>query len=284
MSANGVQLDATVRIPVLDAFRVVNGALLELLGSFGAEDWHRATVHKDRSVKDLAAHLLHGSMRRVTGLRDQYRPPVGKKFSTTEELTQFIQDDNRAFMEGMARVSPQIIIELIARYDPEVLRLFESLDPAAPGLGVAWAGEWISQNWFDVAREYTEKWHHQQQLRDATGRPALYDPMLLAPALETFARGVPFAYRSLEAAGGTSISILVKDLAGVAWTLRRERDAWSLWSGAVANPETAISASADTFWRVWTKGVSPATALESFEITGKRNNAQPLARFVATMA
>ena len=284
MGANVMRLDATVRIPVIDAFRVVNEALLELLGSFDAEDWHRATVHKDRSVKDLAAHLLHGSMRRVTGMRDQYRPPAGKKFSTTDELTQFIQDDNRAFMMGMARVSPQILIELIARYDPEVLRLFESLDPVAPGLGVVWAGEWISQNWFDVAREYTEKWHHQQQLRDATGRPALYDPTLLVPALEAFARGLPFAYRSLEAADGTSISILVKDVAGVAWTLRREKDTWSLWSGAVADSEASITASADTLWRVWTKGVPPSQTLDLMTIAGHRSYAEPLARFVAIMA
>ena len=284
MGANGTRLDATVRIPVLDAFRTVNEALLELLADFSAEEWHRTTVHKDRSVKDLTAHLLHGSLRRLTGMRDQYRPPAGKKFSTTAELTQFIQDDNRAFMLGMARVSPQILVEMIARYDPEVLRLFESLDPVAPGLGVVWAGEWISQNWFDVAREYTEKWHHQQQLRDATGRPALYDPTLLTPALETFARGLPFAYRSLEAGDGTSISILVKDVAGVAWTLRRERDTWSLWTAAVADSVTSISASADTLWRVWTKGISPCQALDALEINGDRSYAEPLTRFVAIMA
>jgi hypothetical protein len=44
----------------------------------------------------------------------------------------------------------------------------ERLDPDAAGLAAAWAGETDSRNWFDVAREYTEKWHHQQQLRDAT--------------------------------------------------------------------------------------------------------------------
>ena len=35
--------------------------------------------------------------------------------------------------------------------------------------GVAWAGEERSPAWFDVARELTERWHHQAHIRLATG-------------------------------------------------------------------------------------------------------------------
>jgi uncharacterized protein (TIGR03083 family) len=278
-----IRLDSTIQIPVLEPLRTVNQALLELLDGFDNDDWHRPTIHRDRNVKDLTAHLLHGSIRRVSGMRDGYRPPTARSFSTAEDLTRFIQEDNRAFMNGMSRVSPRIICELIRQYDPELVRLFEGLRPDAPGLGVVWAGEWQSQNWFDIAREYTEKWHHQQQLRDATGRPPLYDPALLLPALETFARGLPFAYGKLQSSSGTAISICV-GRTGPGWTLRRTGDDWSLWTGVDRNATTSIVISADLMWRLWTKGVAPTEARSRAEIRGDAAHADPLFGFVAIMA
>jgi hypothetical protein len=282
--AVGTQLDASAQIAVLNPLRAVNQALLELIDGLDADDWNRPTVHKDRSVKDLTAHLLHGSIRRVSAMRDGYRPPAARTFSTTGDLTLFIQQDNRAFMNAMSGVSPRIIRELISRYDPELVALFEALKPDAAGLGVVWAGEWQSQNWFDVAREYTEKWHHQQQLRDATGRPPLYDHTMIVPALETFARGLPFAYRGLQAPSGTVISISVRPPATIAWSLRRTADAWSLWAGADRNPETSILISADVLWRLWTKGLTPSEARSHVQISGNSAHADPLFTFVAIMA
>jgi hypothetical protein len=187
-------------------------------------------------------------------------------------------------MNGMSRVSPGIICELIRRYDPELVSLFEAFKPDAPGLGVVWAGEWQSQNWFDIAREYTEKWLHQQQLRDATDRPPLYEPSLLVPALETFARGLAFAYRGLRAPDGTAISISVGLPANIEWTLRRADDSWSLWEGTDSSPATSISVSADLIWRLWTKGVTAIDARSQLQITGDPAHAEPLLNFVAIMA
>jgi hypothetical protein len=111
----GKNLDSTVPIAVTEPFRVVNKALLDLLHSFAESDWTRPTIHKDRNVKDLTAHLLHGSIRRVSSLRDapkgaakgdRYKPPM-RSFNRIEELVAFIQQDNREFMTGMRRVSPQ---------------------------------------------------------------------------------------------------------------------------------------------------------------------------------
>jgi len=38
-------------------------------------------------------------------------------------------------------------------------------------LAVDWAEEMESKNWMAIAREYTEKWLHQQQIRDAIQQP-----------------------------------------------------------------------------------------------------------------
>lgn len=279
-----IRLDSTVRIAVLEPLRTVNRALLELLAGFDDEDWHRPTVHPDRRVKDLTAYLLHGSIQRISWLRDAYKAPPVPSFSTTEGLARFIQEDNRVFMNGMARVSPRILRELIERYDAELVTLFEALEPDTPGLGVIWAGERQSPNWFDVARQYTEKWHHQQQLRDATGRAPLYDPSLLIPVLETFARGLPHAYRALQAPTGTAISVVATLGQGIGWTLRRANDGWGLWAGLDRNASTLIEASPDLLWRLWTQGLTSAEARDQLAVTGHRSHAEPLLKFVAITA
>jgi hypothetical protein len=201
-------------------------------------------VHPDRNVKDLTAHLLQGSLGRVSAIRDGYRLPT-RSIASIEEVIALIQQNNRDFMAAMRRVSPRILIDLLAIYDRELLAVFEALDPDGVGLGVAWAGEAMSHNWFDIAREYTEKWHHQQQLRDATGRPPLYESTLLTPVLETFARGLPFAFHSQEARDGTRIAVTVTGRVTLHWTLRRSGGAWSLWSGTARDAQASISLPAD---------------------------------------
>jgi uncharacterized protein (TIGR03083 family) len=275
--------DATVPIPVLQPLRAVNDALLDLLRSFTAEDWRKPTVHPDRNVKDLTAHLLHTTLNRVSIDRDGYRL-TSEPISGIEDLIALIQRENREFMTAMRWVSPRILIDLLATYDREMVAGFERLDPGGPGIGVAWAGEAVSRNWFDIARMYTEKWHHQQQLRDATGRPPLYESELLTPVLETFARGLPFGFRSREAIDGTRVAVTVTGPVTLHWTLRRIDGRWSLWSGTDADSETSISIPADVAWRVWTKGMTPDEARARMEVRGDDTMTAPLATFVAIMA
>jgi len=278
----GARLDATVPIAVLEPLRAVNQSLLELLRGFSSDDWQKPTVHPTRDVKDLTAHLLHGSLRRVSAIRDAYQPPPSRPIAGFDDLVAFIQDDNRAFMTGMRRVSPAILIEWMTTYDPMLEALLAALDPTAPGLGVAWAGEASSLNWFDIAREYTEKWHHQQQLRDATGRPPLYQPELLTPVLETFARGLPYAYRDHPAADATAIAVSITGPVQLGWTLRKAAGRWSLWRGCDPAAHASVALSADVAWRLWTKGLDPDATRSRLQLDGE--HVAPLTRFVAIMA
>jgi hypothetical protein len=283
VETSSIQLDAAVRIPVLEPLRAINDRLLELLRSFTAEDWQKPTVHPDRNVKDLSAHLLQTTLNRVSRDRDGYTVP-SEPIAGIADLIALIQRENREFMTAMRWVSPRILIELLAIYDREMVVGFESLDPDGPGIGVAWAGEAVSRNWFDIARMYTEKWHHQQQIRDATGRRPLYESELLTPVLETFARGLPFAFHSRPARDGTRVSVAVTGAVTLHWTLRRIDGRWSLWSGPDANAETFVSIPADVAWRAWTKGLRPDEARARMEIRGNEAMAWRLASFVAIMA
>src|SRR3984893_17417037 len=92
---------------------------------------------------------------------------------------------NRLNAEGVtvySRLSPAVLIDMMKVACEQSARFHESLDPFASAIfNVSWAGEETSLNWFDTARELTERWHHQQQIRLATNRPGIMNPELTDP-------------------------------------------------------------------------------------------------------
>lgn len=64
-------------ILVADLFPEITRHLLELLRSLSADEWRLPTVSSRRTVKDIASHLLDGSLRRLSMQRDGYRPADG---------------------------------------------------------------------------------------------------------------------------------------------------------------------------------------------------------------
>src|SRR5262249_23863894 len=67
-------MPTTPPIFVADLFPEVTGCLLELLRSLSPDEWRLATVSSRRTVKDVASHLLDGSLRRLSMQRDGYLP------------------------------------------------------------------------------------------------------------------------------------------------------------------------------------------------------------------
>jgi hypothetical protein len=116
---------------------------------------------------------------------------------------------NRLNAEGVTvfrRLSPPVLIAAMEMACEQSARFHESLDPFAPAaFGVSWAGEATSLNWFDTARELTERWHHQQQIRLATNHPGTMTPELYHPVLDCFLRGLPHLYRDVDAPTGTAL-------------------------------------------------------------------------------
>ena len=157
--------------------------------------------------------------------------------------------------------------------------------PAA--FAVSWAGESESANWFDTARELTERWHHQAQIRLALDRlPALTTPALYHPVLDCFIRVLPHAYRHVDAPDGTVLSLRIDGAAGGTWHLRRDTgDAGRWYLSAASTDSTEASARVvipETLaWRLFTKGLSREEAQHALDIDGDRRLALPLLAAVA---
>ena len=257
-------------------FAPIHDELMALLRGLTAQEWLAPTVAGAWTVRDVAAHLLDTGLRRLSMHRDGYAPPL-EPDAFANGLGGFVNDLNAGGVAFARRLSPVLLIDLHDRYGPQLAEFMASLDPFAEAQwGVSWAGERHSPMWFDVARELTERWHHQQQIRDAVGRVPLYD-RYLAPVLDTFVRALPYTYRDVDAPDGTTIALRIDD---AAWSLVREDSRWQLYADAADLPTTAVTMQGDAAWRVFTKQkIDPHASID-----GDAKYAEPLLHMIAIVA
>ena len=279
--------DVTPPGPLLTAhlFPTLDGQLIDLLRSLAPEDWDRQTIAPMWKVKDVAAHLLDTQLRKLSFGRDGYAPSPPALIARDRDLVSFIDRLNAEGVAVYSRLSPRVLTAWMEQTSREAASYYASLDPFAPArIGVSWAGEAVSANWFDVARELTERWHHQQQIRLALGEPdnsaqnplsnaaqrlsAIMTPELYHPVLDCFMRALPFHYRSMSAAAGTAVRILVSGECGGNWHLYRG-DAWMLASEPVGTIVATVTIPQDIAWRIFTKGLAREDASAHVRVTGE---------------
>lgn len=256
-------------IQTVHFFADLHTDLVALLRALTDAEWQKPTICAGWSVQDVAAHILGGDVGKVSARRDGHRsPPPPFPLDTPAALLRFIDQNNAEFVRALRRASPRILLEWIDSIGREVAPLFAQLDPDAPSaIAVSWAGEAVSANWFDIAREFTERWHHQQHIRDAVGRPDL-NPRYLAPVLDTFMRALPYTYRDIHAPDGIALLVTVTGAAGGHWTLRREDQTWRLYHGADGGAQAQVVTNSDTAWRLLTKGLTAEQARTRVQIQG----------------
>jgi uncharacterized protein (TIGR03083 family) len=270
---------------VADRFAELGAALVDLLRSLRQEQWSLPTVCPAWSVKDVAAHLLDTACRRLSAGRDGSRlPPPEKSLAEYRALVSFLDDLNAQWVTAARRLSPRLLTDFLALVEPQLAEHLLSLDPWSPGVPVAWAGESESQSWFDVARELTERWHHQQQIRLAAGAPPLDDPRLSAPVFETFLRALPHRYRDVEAAAGASLAVRIEGRVPYAYTLRRDAAGWTLLAGEAAEATARIAIPEEPAWLLLTKGMTGEAARGRATVEGESRLAAPFFGVVAVMA
>jgi uncharacterized protein (TIGR03083 family) len=269
---------------VLDRFPEERSALLDLLALLSPDDWQAPTACAGWSVKDLAAHLLADDLGNLSGGRDRYRASSLGDSPAWVELVQFINEQNEAWVRSSRRLSPQVLIELLGFSGERVLAYFRSLDPMAPGWEVSWAGPGAAPWWLHIAREYTERWAHQEQIREAVGAEGLRTRRPFAPVLDTFVHALPLTYRDVPADDDTHIQLIVSGEAGGTWSLVRQGGRWGLFESVDRIPTTMITLDQDTAWRLYTKGIDREAVRNRLTVTGDARLAEPLLDTVAIIA
>jgi uncharacterized protein (TIGR03083 family) len=261
---------------------VIEAHLLDLLRSLRSDEWELQTVAPAWKVKDVAAHLLDTQLRKLSLVRDGYAsgpPPV---FHSESEFVAFINRLNREGVEMSRRLSPAVLISMMEIASRESVEFHQTIDPMAEAMfSVSWAGEETSLNWFDTARELTERWHHQQQIRLATNRPGIMTRELYYPVLDAFMRALPFRYRDRSGETGTHLRFNVSGECGGSWYLYRDGARWVQVEAPEGRQASETTMPQEIAWRIFTKGIDRQSALSQAVITGDRDLGSHIMSMVA---
>lgn len=261
----------------------IDRELINLLKTFSPGEWNRK-VNQNWSVKDTAAHLLDGNLRRLTSQRDRYPVPGPPDASEDHSsLVKYLANLNQEWVDVSKRFSPGLLIDLFEFTSQKTAQMYESTEMDSEAIfPVSWAGHETSPAWFDIAREYSEKWYHQQQIREVTARDLLTEEKWIEPLINTFMRGMPFAYDK-HAPGcepGTEVQITISDGFIQLWVIRNDDESWKLYLGKAGNPVFTIQAKADIAWRILAKWKKYEELESKLWVDGDTAFIKPFMRFI----
>lgn len=242
--------------------------LIELLGGLSADDWLSPTEAGHWRVKDVALHVLDDDLGWLSRGRDG--DPSGL-LSTKGDYRDFVRSldaKNERWVVGGGSLSRRVVVDLLRWSGEEVDAYYASIDLEGPS-GVIWASNSSVPRWFDLCRDLTERWVHQQHIRDAVHRPGAHD-RFLAEVLETFVWAFPHQYAA-EAADDTVVQIGLG--AGGTWHLVRSGRDWSFAQGSVPAPDARVEIPGSLAWRQLTGLPVPS---DSIDTSGPDQLVQPL--------
>jgi hypothetical protein len=201
----------------------------------------------------------------------------------------FIGRINHQWVEAARRMTPRLIVELLEWSGPRLFGHLEQLDPMGTGGEVSWAAPGPSVAWLDVAREYTERWLHQQHIRDAVGVPGQRGAEFLGPVIATFVHALPMALAGAGAPVGSRLQVDVQSEGGGTWSVVRTTGegplgGWELRAGGEAGATASVSMGTETAWRLMTLGLDDEAASARVRQEGDAGLTSRAVRAVAIIA
>lgn len=272
-------------IPLVDKLPELDGMLIALLKDLSPEDWERPTVAKLWKVRDAAAHLLDGNIRVLSGLRDGHYY-TGPGLNPNDNLLEYINSINAEWVNTMKRVSPPVITMLLECTGREFSDYYKTLDPHAPAAwAVSWAGEKKSRNWMHLAREYSEKFLHQQQIREATNRPGLLTEELYHPFLSVCMLALPYHLRHTRIGDDTVIALTVTGVGGGTWYAWNDIGEWHLRDSPGKYEVSArITIPGHEAWKLFSKSIRAYHIRDQIQVVGNPALAEEVLEMVSFIA
>ena len=218
--------------------------LLVLLEDLSDSDWLVPTEAGHWRVKDVGLHLLDNDLGWLSRGRDRDMTGLLPTAGDYREFVRSLDVKNEQWVVGTGGVSRRVVVDLLRWSGREVDDFYASIDLEAPS-HVIWASDNSVPRWFDLCRDLTERWVHQQHIRDALGRPGSHD-RLLPDVLRTFVWAFPHQYGA-QAPEATVVQVGL-GVAGT-WHLMRSDDQWTLEPGSADEPAALIDLPAAVAWR-----------------------------------
>jgi uncharacterized protein (TIGR03083 family) len=241
--------------------------LLSLLDGLADAEWLTPTPCLGWRVKDVVLHLLDDDLGWLSRGRDGDLDGLIPMDGDYRDFVVALNQKNQRWVDASQGLSHALVRQLLAWSGEQVAAYHDTLPTIEPA-GVIWAGGEVPR-WLGLGRDFTERWVHQQQIREAVGRPGGHR-RLLPVVLSIFVWAFPHQFRP-QIEVGTAVNI---DFGTDArWHLFRRDHGWDLEVGLDGSPAAAISTDADTAWRLLTGvPISRGTVTTS----GPAHLAQPL--------
>jgi hypothetical protein len=161
---------------------------------------------------------------------------------------------NEQWVSAASFLSPPILIELLTLSGEWTHLFYSTTDSDRLGEAVPWIGPDPAPYWLLSAREYWERWIHQQQIRRAVGRPGLNTPRFLVPAVAVAMRGFPQGLAAFPAPAGTTVTVAITGAA--AWTVGSDGHTWTLYNGGPESPTVRLAVDVDNAALVFSRALT----------------------------
>ncbi len=107
-------LEPPIPVDTRAFFRPVSTGLVAVLRGLSGEDWERPTVARRWVVRDVVAHLLDTTLRRLSFHRDGMKPPPPAEAITSErDFVDFINALNAQWIAASKRLSPRVMTDVV---------------------------------------------------------------------------------------------------------------------------------------------------------------------------
>jgi hypothetical protein len=102
--------------------------------------------------------------------------------------------------------------------------------------------------------------------------------------IATFSHALPRTFLAVDRPQGTVITLVVSGESGGAWSIVRDGVAWRLVVGRTGPAAAEAELTQDDYWRLVTKGMTPAVAEARARLSGDLEAARHLLTTVAIIA
>ena len=254
-------------VSVVHLFPELLEHLINTLSRLAPHQWDTPTGCPGWSVHDVGLHLLGDDLGQLSWQRDSFEASWIDS-NTWKGLVTSLNRKNQRWVESARNMSPRLVCDLLRFSGTQIKQHFESLDLDSGGPEVSWARSGPAPMWLHVAREYTERWHHQQQIRQAVGIELLLEPRFFRPVVATFVHGLPRSYRDELASEGTTVQVSIIGESGGEWYLTRQRHGWALHVGTAPEFVSHVSIGQGDAWALFTKSISKEEVRPRIRVVG----------------
>jgi len=225
--------------------------LLDLLAGLAPEEWRRDTPCPGWTVLGLVSHLVGVDLSVISSNRDHHHGTPAPAGIDEAGFIDWLDDLQREWVHAARRISPQLMVQLLAFLDEHVATTLARQDPRARTATVSWASDEPQPVWLDHGRELTERWIHRQQLHEAIGQPSDLRPDLVGPVLDTLRWAYPHRLRQVDHPTGTAMLVEV-DGEGQRhrWCLLRDEQEWTFVPRVIDHLDAVVTMSTEQAWRL----------------------------------